>query len=699
MDFFRANPFIRLLLPFLAGILLEFYLPQSPVFSCYAFGVTALLFLIFSRIWLPYRIHYLKAVLLNAVLFFLGMMLTQKHSQHNFESDSTRESVWFIGELLEIPVEKERVFFAQVGLKGQQVQRDWKEEQGTLWVYFEKDSTLAALKAGQTIAFKTPIAEKPLHLNPFGFDFSRYLKIKQVDFTVYLKRDDWFVVSDRVEGIRQKALNLRAQIVSLYAGVGLEGDELAVLSALTLGYKNKLDEKVRSAYAGAGASHILAISGMHIAILYGIILLLLSWMKFFRKKARLKYLLIILLLWAYALITGLSPSVCRASTMFTFLSLGYLLQRRPQVYNSLAASALLILLLNPLLMFDIGFQLSYVAVAGIVFFQPKIYRLIYLKNKVLDWAWQLTSVSLAAQLVTSPLTLYYFHMFPVYFWLSNIVVIIGATLLLYGAVFLMVFAKVSFLANLAGAGLELVVKSMNQTVEIVHTLPGAVISDIPFNTLMVWVLYLFLAFFSAWLLTRNFNYLRLTLVIILVGVTQHSWQLIKQKKQYYSCVYQVKNASAIQFVAGEKSWWFLSDSLNHKSIALVVADANRFWHTRVNSYYFLNPGDSSIQDEAFCYHKGFWQLGSMRGYLSKGDVFGFKPMTDSLRFDYLFVTGSSRMVADSLSSDMVFSQVVFDGSVPPWRKPRWCQDLEPVPCYFTSEQGAFIRETQVLRMK
>src|SRR5690606_22191801 len=143
--------------------------------------IATLLFLAFSRIWLPYRMHYFKAVLLNVTLFFLGMLLTQKTTQSGFESGSTSESVWFIGELLQIPIEKERVFFAQVGLKGQQVQREWKEEEGTLWVYFEKDSSLAALKAGQTIAFKAPIADKPKQLNPFGFDFSRYLKIKQID--------------------------------------------------------------------------------------------------------------------------------------------------------------------------------------------------------------------------------------------------------------------------------------------------------------------------------------------------------------------------------------------------------------------------------------------------------------------------------------------------------------------------------------
>lgn len=696
MEFFRANPFIRLLLPFIAGILLQFYLPQDAFIISCGFGLAAFLFLVIGRIWLPYRIHYLKAVLLNVTLFFLGMLLTQKNTQNEFESSG--ESVWFIGELLQIPVEKERVFFAPLRLTAQKVQREWKEEEGTLWVYFEKDSTVASLQAGQTIAFKTRVADKPKPLNPFGFDFGRYLKIKQVDFTVYLNHSDWFVVSDRVEGLRQKALNLRARLVSLYADAGLDGDELAVLSALTLGYKNKLDERVRSAYAGAGASHILAISGMHMAILYGIFLLFFSWMKFLSKNTGIKYLLIILLLWTYALLTGLSPSVCRASTMFTFLSLGYILQRRPQVYNSLAASALLLLLFNPLLLFEIGFQLSYVAVAGIVFFQPKIYRLIYLKNKVLDWAWQLTSVSLAAQLVTAPITLYYFHMFPVYFWLSNIVVIVGATLLLYGAVFLMVFSKVAFMVHLIGAGLGWVVVLMNRLVELVNRFPAAVITDIPFNTLMVWLLYLLMATFSAWLLTKRFRYLHLALLVVLVGVGQRSWHLMKQKKQVYSCVYQLNNASAIQFVSGEKSWWFLSDSLNRKDMASIVADANRFWRTRQNNYYYLDRVDSTISDEDFCYHKGFWLLGNTRGYLSKGDEQWFEPLNDSLRFDYLFVTAANRSFYKTKPSGIAFNQIVIDGSVPPWEKPEWCESMETPPCYFTSEQGAFIRETQVLKV-
>jgi hypothetical protein len=169
---------------------------------------------------------------------------------------------------------------------------------------------------------------------------------------------------------------------------------------------------------------------------------------------------------------------------------------------------------------------------------------------------------------------------------------------------------------------------------------------------------------------------------------------MEQKKQVYSCVYQLTNASAIQFVSGAKSWWFLSDSLNHKSIAPIVADANHFWRTRINNYYYLNKVDSTIRDEDFCYHKGFWFLGNTRGYISKGDGQWFEPVNDTLHFDYLFVTAADRFSDKEKPAGIAFNQIVVDGSIPPWEKPQWCQYMENVPCYFTSEQGAFIREMQ-----
>ena len=131
----------------------------------------------------------------------------------------------------------------------------------------------------------------------------------------------------------------------------------------------------------------------------------------------------------------------------------------------------------------------------------------------------------------------------------------------------------------------------------------------------------------------------------------------------------------------------------------VVADANRFWRTSINNYYFLNNLDSTIRDENFCYHKGFWLLGNTRGYISKGDGQCFKPEKDTLRFDYLFITAVERFSDIEMPTGIAFNQVVLDGSVPPWKKPQWCQHRETIPCYYTSEQGAFIRETQVLRMK
>ncbi len=692
MDFFRTHPFIRLLIPFLIGILIQFYFPQPNMSTMLVLVLFTAAFLVVSRIWLPYKIHYLKGIILFIGFITAGIFATQQHQTTSDSVSLGENQTWFLGTLKHIPLEKEKVFSAEIDVSAIKIGQEWKEESLTMLLYFEKDSLVAQLRAGQLIVFRTQINEKVQASNPFGFDYARYLELKQIDFSIFLRQNDWHLISQDVSGIRQSALNLRAKIISMYEKAGINGDELAVLSALTLGYKNKMDAKVRNAYAGAGASHILAVSGMHVVILYSVFMFLLSWMLFFSKKPKLKFLLILLMLWVYALVTGLSPSVSRACTMFSFILVGLILNKRVNIYNSLAASAFVLLFFNPLLLFDLGFQLSYIAVAGIVFFQPKIYRLIYIKNKWLDALWQLTAVSIAAQLVTSPITLYYFHQFPVYFWLSNFIVIVGATLLLYGAMLFLVLSKIPLLAQLIGSFLKYVVMGMNGFVTFVNTLPKAVITDIPVDLWMLWFLVFLLVFLSAWLITKRYRYLLISLSLIFLGTIRSGLLQLRVHKQVHVCVYEVSGESAIQFISGDKSWWFVSDSLANIKIERIVSGANLFWRTTHNQYVQMHSFDSIIIDDAFMYFKGFWQLGNTKGLLVTNQTQTSFSIGDTLNFDMLVVTGKKSLPGNLLPPFFKFNQIIVDGSLPTWKRNDWKKNTQVQQTHFTSNFGAFISQ-------
>ena len=248
--------------------------------------------------------------------------------------------------------------------------------------------------------------------------------------------------------------------------------------ALLLGQKESLDKEIRQAYSETGTLHILAVSGLHVGIIYSLLLLPLSVLKQGHFLRKWYLVLVVVLIWVYAAMTGFSPSVIRASAMFSLFTAGQMRKRRPSVWNILAFSALLMLCMDPDVLFDLGFQLSYLAVAGIVGLQPLILRLWQPKHRVLEYIWQMASVTLAAQLVTMPLTLYYFHTFPSYFLLANLLVVpLSYVILCVGVPFLLL-AWIPWLGGLLGWVMDLLLWVQNELTYVVQALPGGTINGL-----------------------------------------------------------------------------------------------------------------------------------------------------------------------------------------------------------------------------
>jgi competence protein ComEC len=243
----------------------------------------------------------------------------------------------------------------------------------------------------------------------------------------------------RAEKFRTSLINLLKKHIS-------NDESVQVISALTLGYRKELTEETRSYFASTGAMHVLAVSGLHVGMIY----LFLSSVFAFLKRTKFGNILFLVIiagiLWSYALLTGFSPSVQRATVMFTFILFGNSINRTASIYNSIAASAFILLLFNPKLIHEVGFQLSYSAVISIVFFFPRLEKFFSPKSKALKWMWQLLCVSVSAQLGVSALSVYYFHQFPSYFWLSNFLVVPAAYFILAFTFLLFVFSPLSWAA-------------------------------------------------------------------------------------------------------------------------------------------------------------------------------------------------------------------------------------------------------------
>src|SRR5690606_17140896 len=293
------------------------------------------------------------------------------------------------------------------------------------------------------------------------------------------------------------ALQLRQKLVKRFSRFIENKDAAAVASTLILGYRADLSREVLNAYAATGTMHVLSVSGMHVGILFFFLDFMLKWMNKRKSLRILKTLLLLAIIWLYALITGFSAAVCRAALMLSFVIVGKAIHRRTNTYNLLAISAVMLLIYNPYFLLDVGFQLSYLAVAGLIYFYSNIYHAFYVENFFAAKTWSCISLSLAAQLATFPLSMYYFHQFPFYFLLSNLFIILPTVVIMYSGLLFALLPLDAF-STFTGWILERTISFTNSVLAVIENLPLSVISSIWINPWEYVLLYLliFLLFFS-----------------------------------------------------------------------------------------------------------------------------------------------------------------------------------------------------------
>ena len=341
--------------------------------------------------------------------------------------------------------------------------------------------------------------EQPKRFGETNFNYPLYLKCHGFSATTFIFYRNWrkaevdLTTLGHVERTRLAALRYRQELIDKYSQLGMHEDELAVAMAMTLGDKSRLTGHLRDLYSVSGASHVLALSGLHIGIIYMLMVVLVG----NRRWRLLRETVLILGIWAYAFLTGLSPSVTRAALMLTIYSLVSLMGRDRMSLNALALTAVIMLVAHPLNLFDVGFQLSFMAVLSILLFYKTLFGLV--PERVLDvgwgrvrpvrWAWTMVAVSVCAQLGTAPLTMFYFGRFSVYFLLTNFVVIPLAYVILMLTVALMV-ASVWPTAQLWLAGiLSVIVGWQNGVLSWIASLPGSHIDGIVLSPWQVALIY------------------------------------------------------------------------------------------------------------------------------------------------------------------------------------------------------------------
>jgi competence protein ComEC len=474
-------------------------------------------------------------------------------------------------------------------------EKDWQPAIGKISLLVPSASCPKCPATGDTTELK--ITPQPIQTvtYPHAFDFATYMRRQGVLHQAYVNQDTvLFHAPAKGTSIRRLASQWQNKALIAFEK-NIKGEyELGVLAALVLGYKKWLSDDTREDYAKTGAMHILAVSGLHTGIVAGIMLGITSVIRSHKPRYKaLKFLLACAGVWLFALVSGLAPSVMRAALMFSlFLFARLILERPVNAYNLMAAAAAGMLLYNPYLLFQVGFQLSFTALLGIFFFQESLSKSIYLPWPPAQKAWSLVTLSISAQLGTLPLTLHYFHMLPIYGWLSGLVVVPMAGVLLSLSFVLLggsfVFAP---LATWTGVLLEYLTKYQNAALEYMTRLPAATLDGLWFHPLELSLMASCILLVALFIHSKKGGYLNLSLASFLLFAILFWAREYAQSYQSKLIPYAVKGNILVEYYEGKNCYCITDLDPNDEKLNHAVT-ANRMAHG-IRSCTYLTP-DSQI---------------------------------------------------------------------------------------------------------
>jgi competence protein ComEC len=399
------------------------------------------------------------------------------------------------------------------------------------------------------------------------------------------------------------------------------------------------------------------------------------------------------------LLTGLSPSILRAATMFTMVVIGKSINRNTSVYNSLASSAFILLVINPYWIMDVGFQLSYLALIGIIFFQPKIYNAFYIKNWLLDKIWALASVAIAAQITTTPISLFYFHQFPNYFLITNVIAVPLSTVVTYIAILLIVVSPISAISIYVGKLLSFGTWLLNKTIIGVESIPFSLTESIQFNLSQTIILYVIIIFLSLFVLHKNLRWLQVSMVSIIVYLSIGTFQKFSTETQRLMIVYNIAGTSAINFIDGTDNIIF-SDYQSNENKSKIQYNVKNNWinlgadKEQMIDLENLSNADTTVHlnnKRVFIKNNflGFYNKRIL--YLNNELVIPADMESQKISIDYLILADNVSISIEKILNCYNVGQIIIDSSNSAKYKNKWIEQckIAKQPCFSVIDQGAF----------
>ncbi|WP_397364688.1 ComEC/Rec2 family competence protein [Olleya sp. R77988] len=594
--------------------------------------------------------------------------LNKKGHFSNFLNETNTENtiVFRVSELLKPNAFSQRYYVDVLKLNNETVE-------GKVLINVAKDTLQTNLPIDGIYLTNSNIVEIKPPLNPDQFSYKNYLEKQQVHFQLYVNSNNILQLKNNANTLSGYAASFRNYINKKLSPYNYSNDQLSIINALILGQRQHITKKVYDSYTNAGAIHILAVSGLHV----GIILLILNFV--FKPVERLKNgrftktIILLILLWMYALIAGGSASIIRATTMFSIVAIGMNLKRPTNIYNTLTISVFVLLLIKPNFLFDVGFQLSYAAVIAIVSFQPILERIWTPKYKLTNLLWKTLTVTVSAQFGIIPISLYYFHQFPSLFWLSNLIVIPFLGVILGLGLLVITLSIFGLPKTILSDAFGMVINWMNQFFGWISNQESFLIVDIPFTFLQVVISYLLIFSIYKLLQIKNYNWLKLSLVMVIGLQATYIINRLETKGDSF-LVFHKNRATLI----GQK----------HNNTLAVFSDLQKAERNTIIRSFAVKNSLKTLSTKPF---NSIYKLKDK--HLLIVDSLGVFNVKD-IKIDYVLLTQSPKLNLSRLIDSLNPQVIIADGNNYKSYIYRWKEtcDKQKLPFYQTGKTGAFIIE-------
>ncbi|TKC10024.1 ComEC family competence protein [Pedobacter polaris] len=661
MTFKSEIVFVRILLPFIAGIVCA-YLFASPslILSAIVANIVLLSYLIAINLFYnkinAYKFKGITGVICYLFCFTMGGMICLFNTQFIKKDYYANQSykylkVWVNNE----PQLTNNILRLEVEVTTAYKNGKSKAVTGKLLIALKIDSLKPIqLNYGDELIITSNYSTVEPSYNPGEFDFKAWLASKNIYEQTFINENQLTkLTTNKGNPIIKYAIEERKKQVAIYRRLIKNDEAFAVASTLVLGYRADLSKETLLAYSKTGTIHALSVSGAHVGIIFFLLNSILSFLDRKRALKIFKLLFICSLIWYYSLLTGFSSSALRSAIMLTIFILAKAFNRNSNNYNILAFTAFCLLIYNPFFIWDVGFQLSFISVFGLIYLQPKIYKWLYVKNKWLDKLWSAIALSLAAQLVTFPLSIYYFHQFPIYFILGNLFILLPLIALMYFGIGILLL-KLYFLAPI----FEWIITFTNDGLKWIASLPFSGITAIWLNCWQLLLLSVALAILI-FALTNYRKKLLIVSIILLVAFQSYSaYNKILASRQRKILFFSLRKNYAVAFIDSKK--------------AILVTD---LMAEDKNFQFFVNPALEKMQIKEILFVK--WGQDTTINSLIKKEHqisfydykillidqgFNYRKMQQLPKFNSVWLHQNPKKSIQELRTEIIFSTLLIDAS-------------------------------------